>query len=79
MDLDLLVPQTMPDTMARLLTTLERADEFCRDQRLLVLAASPQQTELVRWWCTEFVRLAAGEEPTPWSGSYTVEEDPYPS
>jgi hypothetical protein len=78
-DLDFLVPQTMPDTMARLLTTLERADEFCRDQRLLVLAASPQQKELVRWWCTEFVRQAAGEEPSPWTGSYAVEEDPYPS
>lgn len=78
-DLDFLVPPTMPNTMARLLTTLERADEFCRDQRLLVLAASPQQKELVRWWCTEFVRQAAGEEPIPWNGSYDVEEDPYPT
>jgi anti-sigma regulatory factor (Ser/Thr protein kinase) len=78
-DLELLAPATAPDTMRRLLEALEKADEFCREQRLLVLAAPPQQKVLVRWWCTEFVRQAAGEEPTPWTGSAEVEEDPYPS
>ena len=76
-DLDLLVPATMPATMARMLVALERADEFCREQRLLVLTASPQQEELVRWWCEEFARQAEGKEPTPWPGSFTVEDDPY--
>jgi len=76
-DLDLLVPSTMPATMGRLLKALERADEFCREQRLLVLTASRQQKELVRWWCEEFARQAEGKEPTPWTGSFTVEEDPY--
>jgi anti-sigma regulatory factor (Ser/Thr protein kinase) len=76
-DLDLLVPATMPATMARMLVALERADEFCREQRLLVLTASPQQKELVRWWCEEFARQAEGKEPTPWPGSFTVEDDPY--
>ncbi|HSE07508.1 MAG TPA: ATP-binding protein [Nocardioidaceae bacterium] len=77
-DLDLLVPKTMPDTMEQLRTTLERADQFCREQRLLVLAASPQQKRLVDWWCNEFMRQARGEEPIPWTGSTAVEEDPYP-
>lgn len=78
-DLDLLVPATMPETMARLAKALDRADEFCREQRLLVLTASPQQRSLIHWWCDEFVRQAAGQEPTPWRGSFEVEEDPYPS
>lgn len=78
-DLDFLVPSSMPATMVRLQTTLERADQFCRDQRLLVLTAAPQQQELVRWWSNEFIRQAAGEEPIPWQGSLEVEEDPYPA
>jgi len=78
-DLDFLVPATMPATMGRLLEALERADEFCREQRLLVLTASPQQKELVRWWCEQFARQAEGKEPTPWQGSFTVVEDPYSS
>ena len=78
-DLDFLVPSTMPSTMQRLQTTLERADTFCRDQRLLVLTAPPQQQALIRWWADEFVRQAAGEEPTPWPGSLDVEEDPSPA
>ncbi len=78
-DLDFLIPATMPDTMSRLLTALERADEFCRQQRLLTIAASPQQRELQRWWCMEFVRQGRGEEPMPWPGSFEVEEDPLPT
>lgn len=78
-DLDMIVPGSMPETMSRLLKALERADDFCREQRLLVLAASPQQRALVEWWCMEFVRQARGEAPMPWSGSFNVEEDPYPS
>jgi anti-sigma regulatory factor (Ser/Thr protein kinase) len=73
-DLDLLVPQTSPETARRLLETLERADEFCRQQRLLVLAATPQEAAMQRWWLSEFPRQAAGEEPTPWPGPFTVEE-----
>jgi anti-sigma regulatory factor (Ser/Thr protein kinase) len=73
-DLDLLVPQTSPETARRLLETLESADEFCREQRLLVLAATPQEAAMQRWWLSEFSRQAAGEEPTPWPGPFTVEE-----
>jgi anti-sigma regulatory factor (Ser/Thr protein kinase) len=73
-DVDLLVPQTSPETSRRLLETLERADEFCREQRLLVLAATHQEAAMQRWWLSEFSRQAAGEEPTPWPGPFTVEE-----
>jgi anti-sigma regulatory factor (Ser/Thr protein kinase) len=74
LDLELLVPQTSPETARRLLETLERADEFCREQRLLVLAATPQEAAMQRWWLSEFSRQAAGEDPTPWPGPFTVDE-----
>jgi hypothetical protein len=57
-----------------MLDTLQRADEFCREQRLLVLAATPQEAELERWYLGEWVRQAAGEDPRPWRGSFTVDE-----
>ena len=78
-DLDYLVPSTTPASMARLLEMLERADEFCREQRLLVLAASPQQLELQRWYFTEFGRQAAGQPPLRWPGSFTLDEPPLPT
>ena len=73
-DLDLLVPETGPATAARLLDTLQRADEFCREQRLLVLAATPQEVELQRWYLGEWVRQGVGESPRPWKGSFAVDE-----
>lgn len=73
---DLLVPRTSPATSARLLEVLERADEFCREQRLLVLAAGPQELEMQRWWLGEFVRQGAGEEPRPWTGSFALDPAP---
>jgi anti-sigma regulatory factor (Ser/Thr protein kinase) len=72
-DLDLLVPESSPATSVRLLDTLERADQFCREQRLLVLAATPQELEMQRWWLGEFARQAAGEEPRPWPGPFTAD------
>ncbi len=74
-DLEYHVPVSTPGTMAHLLEMLEKADEFCRDQKLLVLASSPQQQALRRWYLGEFARQAAGKEPVPWSGGRTVEDD----
>jgi anti-sigma regulatory factor (Ser/Thr protein kinase) len=78
-DLEYLVPRSTPDSMGRLLEMLEKADRFCREQRLLALAASPQQLELQRWYLGEFVRQSAGEEPQPWPGSLTVEQPEQPA
>ncbi len=72
------IPSSAPASMGRMLEMLEKADEFCREQRLLALAASPQQLDLQRWYLGEFVRQAAGEEPTPWPGSLTVEHPEHP-
>ncbi len=75
-DAVLLVPESCPATAARMLEVLERADEFCREQRLLVLAAGRQERELQRWYLGEVVRQGAGEKPRPWTGSFTVDETP---
>ncbi|MGZ4492351.1 MAG: ATP-binding protein [Nocardioidaceae bacterium] len=73
-DLTYRIPQTAPSTMGRLLEVLERADQFCREQRLLALAGSPQQLALQRWYLGEFVRQGQGEPPRPWPGEYTIED-----
>lgn len=78
-DLEYHVPSTSPASMARLLDLLEKADDFCRDQSLLALAASPQQLALQRWYFGEFSRQAAGKPPTRWSGGFVVEDAEHPN
>jgi hypothetical protein len=78
-DLDLYVPQSAPATAVRLLDALERADQFCREQRLLVLAGTPLEMEMQRWWLGEFARQGAGEEPRPWPGPFTVDAPAAPA
>lgn len=73
-DLDYRVPPSTPNTMERLQVLLDKADKFCREQRLLVLSASPQQQALQRWYFSEFARQAAGEPPHPWPGGFTIDE-----
>lgn len=73
-DVELFVPADAPAILTRLLETLERADRFCREQRLLVLAATPQELALQRWFFPEFTRQAAGELPRPWPGPFSVDD-----
>lgn len=66
-DVRLVVPQTLPHTASRMIDVLELADTFCRSERLLSLATSPEQRAFRRWYLGEFVRQGDGEAPTPWS------------
>ena len=72
-DLVFRVPPDAAETMGQLLDLLELADEFCRTQRLLVLAATPQQFQLQRWFLGEFQRQGRGEAPLEWGGTYQVD------
>lgn len=72
----LTVPAEAPAILLRLLESLERADVFCREQRLLVLSATPDEAELQRWFFHEFTRQAAGEPPRPWPGPFVVDDAP---
>jgi anti-sigma regulatory factor (Ser/Thr protein kinase) len=68
-DLTVVVPPSSPDTMAQMVDLLELADQFCRGERLLSLAATPQQHQFQRWFLGEFVRQGRGEAPLAWAGS----------
>lgn len=65
-DAPLVVPPTMPHTASRMIDMLELADTFCRSERLLSLATSPEQRAFRRWYLGEFVRQGDGEAPIPW-------------
>lgn len=66
-DLDLKLDPTRVAMFEQMLTLLELADEFCRGQRLLSLARSPEQVAFQEWFLGEFVRQAHGEQPRPWT------------
>ncbi len=67
LDVPLVVPQTLPHTASRMIDMLELADTFCRSERLLSLATSPEQRAFRRWYLGEFVRQCDGEKPIPWT------------
>jgi anti-sigma regulatory factor (Ser/Thr protein kinase) len=54
---------------------LAEADEFCRREQLLTLAAGQQEQELRSWYLGEMIAQLEGAEPTAWSGGFTISED----
>jgi hypothetical protein len=65
-DLVVHMPRATAGTLVRFVELLDLADEFCRQERLLSLARSPEQRRFQAWFLTEFVRQAAGEPPVSW-------------
>ncbi len=53
----------------RLAELLDVTDEFCREERMLSLARSPEQRAFQNWFLGEFVRQANDEAPLPWPGN----------
>lgn len=68
-DLDVTVPPETAVQIGRFLELLDLADAFCREERLLSLARTPEQQEFQRWFLGEFVRQGAGDTPRAWAGS----------
>jgi len=66
-DLIVDMPLTTASSIGRFLELLDLADAFCREERLLSLARSPEQREFQRWFLGEFVRQQRGEQPAPWT------------
>lgn len=56
-------------TVGRFLDLLDLADAFCREERLLSLARSPEQRNFQRWFLGEFVRQQSGGTPLAWHDS----------
>lgn len=75
LDLDLVVDREAIATVAQLMDVLEMADAFSHAERLLSVAASPEQKVFNRWYLGEFVRQGRGHPPTRWSGG----ADPEPA
>lgn len=64
-DLDVVVSPAASRTIERFISLLDLADEFCRQQRLLSLARSPEQRAFQEWYLQELVRQSRGEPSVP--------------
>jgi anti-sigma regulatory factor (Ser/Thr protein kinase) len=66
-DLVVHMPRATARTLSRFIELLDLADDFCRQQRLLALARTPEQRRFQGWFLCEFVRQAKGEAPVAWT------------
>jgi anti-sigma regulatory factor (Ser/Thr protein kinase) len=66
-DLVVHMPRATARTLSRFIELLDLADDFCRQQRLLSLARTPEQQRFQGWFLCEFVRQAQGEGPVSWT------------
>ena len=55
--------------LEQLVELLDLADAFCREERLLSLARTPEQRSFQTWFLGEFVRQSNGHSPVPWRPS----------
>jgi len=69
-DLDVTAPLDVADRFGRLMELYDLADAFCRNERLLTLARTPEQVEFQSWLYGEFVRQGRGEEARSWPSSH---------
>jgi anti-sigma regulatory factor (Ser/Thr protein kinase) len=65
-DLHVAMPRQTAATIGRFIELLDLADAFCREERLLSLARTPEQQRFQGWFLNEFVRQQKGEAPLAW-------------
>lgn len=65
-DLEVTMSRTAARGLARFVELLDLTDAFCREERMLSLARSPEQRRFQNWFLGEFVRQSDGAEPQPW-------------
>lgn len=68
-DVAVIAPVDVADRFDRLIELYDLADAFCRNERLLTLARSPEQVEFQTWLFGEFVRQGRGGVAVPWPSS----------
>ena len=66
-DLEVPMARSATRSLSRFIELLDLADEFCREERLLSLARTPEQRRFQRWFLGEFVRQGDGREPIAWT------------
>lgn len=64
-DLRVVMPASTAASIGRYIELLDLADEFCREERMLTLARSPEQKSFQDWFLGEFVRQQAGAHSRP--------------
>lgn len=67
-DLVYQVPPSAGPALQQLRTLMDDAEQFCLDEQLLTLAATPLERRFRQWYLDEFARQLAGGPPTPWAG-----------
>jgi hypothetical protein len=67
-DLSYRVPRSAGPALTELHELMEQADQFCRDEQLLTIAATPVERQFRAWFIDEFIAQAQGAQPTPWDG-----------
>ena len=72
LDLDVKATPESGARFGRLIELYELADAFCRNERLLTLARTPELVAFQTWLFGEFVRQTNGEEPVPWSAEVST-------
>jgi anti-sigma regulatory factor (Ser/Thr protein kinase) len=65
-DLQVAMPRQTAATIGRFIELLDLADAFCREERLLSLARTPEQQRFQGWFLNEFVRQEKGKPPLAW-------------
>lgn len=75
--LDYDLPRVMITAIDEMGQALQAADEFCRERRMLTLAAGPQEKAVRSWYIGQIIEQADGDPPTPWTGDFEV-TDPEP-
>ncbi len=65
-DLSVVMGRTAARSLQRFVELLDLTDAFCREERMLSLARSPEQRRFQNWFLGEFVRQSDGGEPEPW-------------
>jgi anti-sigma regulatory factor (Ser/Thr protein kinase) len=77
-DLTVDVPTDLVPQILEFRQLLIKANDFCRDEQLLTLAAGPQEQALRAWYLGELAAQASGEAPVPWPGQFVM-TDPAPA
>lgn len=67
-DLVYRLPPAVGPACVRLNELLDEAEQYCRSENLLTLAATPAGLELRRWYLNEIGNQINGLAPTPWTG-----------
>jgi anti-sigma regulatory factor (Ser/Thr protein kinase) len=77
-DMTVEVPIDLVPQILEFRQLLIKANDFCRDEQLLTLAAGPQEQALRAWYLGELAAQASGEAPVPWPGQFVMTDPPPP-